>query len=325
MNLPTYTKKPISYRDQAELLKSRGMGDDIDYIEEKLRTVNYYRLSAYWFGAWKINEDGTHKDEFKEGTKFSTVWDRYTFDRRLRLCIMDAIERIEVDFKTTFVNVLTFKTGDPFAHFNEVNFPNFPIVKKSKKGDKIYKFSETKIRIKNEVDGSCEEFVAQHRNKYSGIMPFWKTCEVISFGVISVLFEGLDKYTKKEIANRYKMPANILEDAIKHLCYLRNLCAHHSRVWNRNMAIKYTVPNKKNNPVFHNPISIPNQKIFGSMSLLKHFMDIIAPQSRWTKSFIDLIEEHPNIPLSAMQMPENWREYELWSHKFENSILTKPI
>ena len=220
MNLPTYTKKPISYRDQAELLKSRGMGDDIDYIEEKLRTVNYYRLSAYWFGAWKINEDGTHKDEFKEGTKFSTVWDRYTFDRRLRLCIMDAIERIEVDFKTTFVNVLTLKTRDPFAHFNEVNFPNFPIVKKSKKGDKIYKFSETKIRIKNEVDGSCEEFVAQHRNKYSGIMPFWKTCEVISFGVISVLFEGLDKYTKKEIANRYKMPANILEDAIKHLCYL---------------------------------------------------------------------------------------------------------
>lgn len=88
MNLPTYTKKPISYRDQAELLKSRGMGDDIDYIEEKLRTVNYYRLSTYWFGAWKINEDGTHKDEFKEGTKFSTVWDRYTFDRRLRLCIM---------------------------------------------------------------------------------------------------------------------------------------------------------------------------------------------------------------------------------------------
>ena len=57
------------------------MGDDIDYIEEKLRTVNYYRLSAYWFGAWKINEDGTHKDEFKECTKFSTVWDRYTFDR----------------------------------------------------------------------------------------------------------------------------------------------------------------------------------------------------------------------------------------------------
>lgn len=47
MNLPTYTKKPISYRDQAELLKSRGMGDDIDYIEEKLRTVNYYRLSTY--------------------------------------------------------------------------------------------------------------------------------------------------------------------------------------------------------------------------------------------------------------------------------------
>lgn len=118
MKLPAYTKKPISYGEQAALLISRGMSGDVDFIEEKLRTVNYYRLSAYWFGAWEINEDGTHKDIFKAGTNFETVWERYTFDRRLRLCIMDAIERIEVDFKTTFVNVLTLKTGDPFAHFN---------------------------------------------------------------------------------------------------------------------------------------------------------------------------------------------------------------
>lgn len=315
MKLPAYTKKPISYGEQAALLISRGMSGDVDFIEEKLRTVNYYRLSAYWFGAWEINEDGTHKDIFKAGTNFETVWERYTFDRRLRLCIMDAIERIEVDFKTTFVNVLTLKTGDPFAHFNDKNFQNFPIIKKSSnptKSDKIYNFNETKNRIKYDVDKSCEEFVAQHRSKYSGIMPFWKTCEVIPFGTVSILFEGLDNHTKREIAARYKMSAKILEDAVTHLCYLRNLCAHHSRVWNRNMAIKFTVPKSKNIPVFHTPASIPNNKIFGSMSLLKYFMDIIAPQSRWKKSFFALIAEHPNIPLSAMQMPEDWKEYDLW-------------
>ena len=315
MKLPAYTKKPISYREQAALLISRGMSGDVDFIEGKLRTVNYYRLSAYWFGAWGINEDGTHKDIFKAGTNFETVWERYTFDRRLRLCIMDAIERIEVDFKTTFVNVLTLKTGDPFAHFNDKNFQNFPIIKKSSnptKSDKIYNFNETKNRIKYDVDKSCEEFVAQHRSKYSGIMPFWKTCEVIPFGTVSILFEGLDNHTKREIAARYKMSAKILEDAVTHLCYLRNLCAHHSRVWNRNMAIKFTVPKSKNIPIFHMPASIPNNKIFGSMSLLKYFMDIIAPQSRWKKSFFALIDEHPNIPLSAMQMPEDWKEYDLW-------------
>ena len=96
MKLPAYTKIPISYKDQAKLLISRGMSGDVDYIEGKLRTVNYYRLSAYWFSAWEINEDGTHKDIFKSGTNFKTVWERYAFDRRLRLCIMDAIERIEI-------------------------------------------------------------------------------------------------------------------------------------------------------------------------------------------------------------------------------------
>ncbi len=319
MNLPPskppYNKKPISYKEQALLLKERGMDGNVDFIEEKLKTVNYYRLSAYWFGAWEINDDGTHKDVFKKGSNFETVWDRYTFDRRLRLCIMDAIERIEVDFKTTFVNILTIKTGDPFAHFNKKNFPNFPIIKKSSlpsKENKKLKYSVTKEKIKHDVDSSCEEFVAQHRSKYSGIMPFWKTCEVVSFGTISILFEGLDNHTKREIAERYNMSAKVLEDAIKHLCYLRNLCAHHSRVWNRNMAIKYTVPKSKNLPIFHTPDSIPNQKIFGSMSLLKYFMDIIAPQSRWKKSFFALIDEHPNIPLSAMQIPENWRDYDLW-------------
>ena len=316
MPLQPYNKVPISFRDQALLLSKRGMSGDIDFIEEKLKSVNYYRLSAYWFGAWQINQDGTHKDIFKDGSSFDIVWDRYTFDRRLRLCIMDAIERIEVDFKTNFVNVLTVKTGDAFAHLNSANFSNFPIVKifsNSSRPSKNYIFSDTIRRIKSDVDKSCEEFVSQHRRKYSGAMPFWKTCEVIPFGTISILFEGLDNYTKRDIAKRYNMSAKILEDAISHLCYHRNLCAHHSRVWNRDMAIKFTVPNAKNLPVFHSPKAIPNKKIFGSMSLLKYLMDIVAPQSRWVKNFFGLLAEHPSIPLSSMQMPDDWKKYDLWS------------
>lgn len=318
MPLP-YNKVPISFKDQAILLQKRGMLGDLDFIEEKLKSVNYYRLSAYWFGAWQINSDGTHKDVFKDGSDFNIVWDRYTFDRRLRLSIMDAIERIEVDFKTNFVNVLTLQTNNPFAHLDPANFPNFPISKKSVnpvKPAKVYEYPESIRHIKSDVDKSCEEFVIQHRNKYTGSMPFWKTCEVIPFGTISILFEGLDNHTKRNIAKRYGMSAKILEDAIGHLCYLRNLCAHHSRVWNRDMAIKYTIPAPKNIPIFHAPSTISNRKAFGSLSLLKYFMDIVAPQSRWTNNFFQLISEHPTIPLSSMQMPKNWTEYDLWKSAY---------
>ena len=309
-----YNKPPASFADQAQLLIDRGMVGDKNVMESKLSSVNYYRLSAYWYEDRQVDPNGTRLETFNPNTCFELVWNKYTFDRRLRLCVIDAIERIEVDFKTNFVNVLTTETGDACAHLNPANFPNFPIIKTDKNTGKRYQknFPDVITKIKKDIDHSCEEFVRLHIQKYSGDMPFWKTCEVIPFGTASILFEGLNNYTKRKIANRYGLSAIVFEKAIAHLCYLRNLCAHHSRVWNRTMAIKFEIPKAKNVPAFHSPHTISNVKFFGSISLLKYFMDIIAPQSKWLENFLKLMDENPNIPLNSMHFPPNWKEYGIW-------------
>ncbi|MDR1359136.1 MAG: Abi family protein, partial [Coriobacteriales bacterium] len=85
-----YTKPSLTFNQQADLLISRGLICNRDELVEKLMDVNYYRLSGYW------NPFLRHDGSFKNGTEFSTIWTTYVFDRRFRLIVFDAIERVEV-------------------------------------------------------------------------------------------------------------------------------------------------------------------------------------------------------------------------------------
>ncbi len=42
-----YSKPPLTFPEQADLLLSRGLTGDKDVIISRLRAVSYYRLSGY--------------------------------------------------------------------------------------------------------------------------------------------------------------------------------------------------------------------------------------------------------------------------------------
>jgi len=86
-----YTKCPLTIKEQVDLLLKRGMTGDRDLMIRQLTVVNYYRLSGY---CHTFREPGA--ETFHPGTTFELVWKTYAFDRRLRLLVMDALERIEV-------------------------------------------------------------------------------------------------------------------------------------------------------------------------------------------------------------------------------------
>jgi abortive infection bacteriophage resistance protein len=91
-----YTKPSLSFGDQVKLLESRGLIiNDQERAEHYLSNISYYRLSAYML---PFKEVGV--DQFKPDVSFSTILDAYVFDRELRLLVFDAIERIEIAFRT---------------------------------------------------------------------------------------------------------------------------------------------------------------------------------------------------------------------------------
>ncbi len=110
-----YIKPALTFEEQSDLLISRGLIAERDKILKTLKAVNYYRLSAY-FLPYK-----TADENFIPDTTLEAVWSRYTFDRQLRLLVMDAIERVEIALKTQIASFFSIKHGT-FGYLNKENF-----------------------------------------------------------------------------------------------------------------------------------------------------------------------------------------------------------
>jgi abortive infection bacteriophage resistance protein len=101
-------KAPSSVADQIALLKKRGMlFNDEQSAHHFLKNISYYRLKGYW---WDMQDDiALHT--LKPNTYFEDIIERYNFDRRLRLILFDAIERIEIALRTKMIYHLSLAYG----------------------------------------------------------------------------------------------------------------------------------------------------------------------------------------------------------------------
>ena len=121
-----YTKPALTFEEQIALLKSRGLViDDEQRATRHLSNVSYYRMSAYMLSFKKLDADEIVLDEFEEGTTWDNVYDLYKFDRKLRLLIFDAIERIEIALRTQVIYQLSHKYGSHWQNKKNIFKPTY--------------------------------------------------------------------------------------------------------------------------------------------------------------------------------------------------------
>lgn len=295
-----YDKPPLSFEEQADLLIKRGLIADREFLIDRLKSVNYYRLSGYLYPYRQSKSN----DNFKLGTTFEQVWRRYTFDRRLRLIFMDAIERVEVSIRTQLICILAHESG-AFGYIKREILPNL------NNGDYLRWVDE----IKKEFSHSQEQFVGHFKKKYGDnhdLLPLWMAGEIMSFGCMLTMYRGMKGTFKKEIAVYYGIPDEVLTSWLQTINVIRNICAHHSRLWNRELGVKPYIPRKNKYPQWHEPVLIPQNRIFGVLTILRYLLRIIAPQSKWEVRLLGLLAEYPEISRWSMGFPDNWKDSPLW-------------
>lgn len=92
-----YTKPAFTITEQIQRLENRGLIiPDKAQAENHLSHKNYYRLRAYWL-PFEANLT-TH--QFQPGTTFDDVINLYQFDQSLRRIILNAVETIEISFRS---------------------------------------------------------------------------------------------------------------------------------------------------------------------------------------------------------------------------------
>lgn len=225
-----YQKPSLSVAEQAALIIERGLVcDDVPRLEKYLSTIGYYRLSAYWLPfEHPSGSPLTRNHRFRQGTTFEQVLALYVFDRKLRMMVMEAMERIEVAIRTRWANALAVRHGS-HAYMQSDLFKN------------PWQHSSDLGKIAANLEESKEPFVVHYRRQYTQpfLPPIWAVVETMTLGGLSRWFKNTnDTVAKKEVAQAFNMPTiEILEHVLHALTPVRNVCAHHGRLWNRRFAM----------------------------------------------------------------------------------------
>ena len=300
MSLALYTKTPLTFTQQVEYLEQKGMVlSDKSFAETKLASISYYRLSGYWYPFRIRDHQNNVTNQLVQGTSFEDVLYLYEFDRKLRSLVLDAIERVEIAVRTQF----TYHIGHQYGAFGHTNPQYFHP-----------KFEHRKWlnRLKSEVKRSKDDFIGHYKSKYQNfpVVPIWMLTEVMSLGALSVGYEGLKNGNtdKKKIAQYFNLHYKKLEDWLHVLTYIRNICAHHSRLWNRRLAITPSAT-REGTWLQLNPPT--NDKIFYILLMLRHLLKATGNGNDWSLAIIKLLEtivteEQWRL---AMGMPDNWKQY----------------
>ena len=304
-------KKPArNFQQQLDLLIARGLiVDDHDKALHYLSHLNYYRLEAYWLPF----EVSRNPHQFAKDTHFEHILNHYLFDRELRLHLLDAIERIEVSFRTQWAYHLSHEYG---AHAHLID---------SKGISKKSHWYRTNIKDLNEhVCRSDEPFIKHYRETYDEeLPPVWVSCEVMSLGLLSRFYSNLRAYkVRKAIAATYQLDEKFLEGFMEHLSYVRNVCAHHSRIWNRHLSKKMPIPKSKptgiKDNIFIDAAYKTEHKLYNTLVLIQHIMTLICKDSHWAKSLEQLINKY-KIDSKRMGFPADWKQRPLWQQALNNT------
>lgn len=316
MSKVPYTKPALTYTALLKQLKDRGL---IVENEPKalhlLEVISYYRLSGYWYPMLSTPKSAHN---FKVGSTFENAFKLYCFDRELRKLVLGELEKIEVAVRAKMIDIMWHSHG-PFWYNDTSLFSG--------------NLSKTLDKMKEEFERSDEQFIKSFKNNYSDpLPPACMMLEISSFGTTSTLYSKLKAVgrNKRNIANFFGVDETTFESWLHSFTYVRNVCAHHGRLWNKIMSISPKVPltpirqflniTTLPNPVVGQPPVLNNNKTYFLLSMIIYLLNTINPKHSFQLKFSKLLKIYPMIQVNALGFPEGWETEPLWDWKKSAAI-----
>lgn len=302
------TRRIEKMEDLADLLIARGLVvSSREDLLGVLKIVGYYRLTGFLY-PYRAN-DGT--ENFRPGTSLAEIWRLYTFDRRLRELAFQAISRIEVALRAMIIRYQgELCTDDPLLYRDHRWFP----------GHDVQMFSRMLSYICRAVGQASNEASIKHFARDTDLpgVPVWAMMEVISLGTVTLYYEGLPFAVKKRICDEFSIHPNVFSGWLMAIKKVRNICAHHTRLWNHKIVARLSLKMSHNSAAvdlyecLKAQNSMPYTTVFSVLSICAYMLRSIRPQSQWTTRVKSLLADYPEVPLVAMGFPSNWQALALW-------------
>jgi len=230
---------------------------------------------------------------------------------------MEAIERIEVAVRTQWANELTIGNNDAHAYMKPELFKA------------PWKHQKNMAKVASELTSSSETFVAHYLKKYKHpyLPPTWAMAETLSFGALSHWYANTaDNQLKGRVAKSVGIPTvETMEGVLHALTVVRNTCAHHSRLWNRQFTKPLPYIRKLSQVLQINESQgksgeiqrQPSKKIFNYLVVIAHMMKTLQPSSHWRQRLTEHISQLNTQQQSSMGFPNDWQTHPFWSAEHE--------
>lgn len=289
-------KEYKSYDEQIDLLSERGMDiQDRDTALATLQRVSYYRLSGYWYPFRKQSKMG-RGDDFYPGTRFTDIIALYDFDARLRTATFSVLTPIELAIRA----LLGHELGrvDPCAHLDPCM-----LGPTARSGDA---YSKWLTGYKFELEQSREDFVAHHHAKYGGVLPVWAAVELLGWGSLTRLYSFVPRGVQDAVADVCGLSAPQLTSWLKALNIVRNICAHHGRLFNRVHALSPKLP-----PVGRHPdldaVSTDWSRTFGQLTMIQFLLDRLqVGRPTFLPTALKTFPSVRAVPITHMGASNDW-------------------
>lgn len=320
-----YHKPWLSLEEQVQKLADRGLDiSDASQAMEYIYRIGYYRLTGYLHPFRKKNvetsDDGTIKvsllSSYEPGTTLSQIASLVDYDRRLRLLMLDAVERIEISVRMRIGYALGKRS--PFSHLDSSTFEdNF--VRRYKHGAWVAKAQQSHQR-------SHELFVQHFDSIYEGQLPIWALTELLELGQLAVLYSGFQREIATELAASYGVPTKThFRSWLASINDVRNFSAHHARLFNRKLIHAPKRPKTGTIAVLEHLLEPDSSKggfgLYNVAAIMAYLLYNIEPNTTWPRQLIDLVDQFPatgRINIESMGFPPNWKNLDLWATSIPN-------
>ncbi len=295
--------------EQIEILQSRGLVvNDVDKARRILFRENYFFISGYRHLFMRSMKD----NEFIPGTTFEELYATFVFDRRIRNIMFKYILIIENNMKSIISYQLSKKYGiKEKDYLSPKNFTQDGI--KSRQVNDVLNKMKRQIRVNGKQHTATLHYLSNY-----GYIPMWILVKVLSFGIISELYNILKAEDAYDVSANYNLQPETLSIYLSLLSNYRNVCAHEDMLYDH--RTQRSIPDSK----YHYQLDIEmtdDEYNYGKNDLFA--LVIIMKQMLQENEFHDLIYEIGyeidvldgkvdtvplNLILNKIGFPNNWRD-----------------
>lgn len=221
MALIPYAKAHATAAQRVAHLRARGLVVTRPNVAaRKIEAIGYERLRIYFLSRRQTNIAGK---PFVPGTRYHDIIRLYECDARLRAACFQAVGQFELLLRNSMSETLSA------AHGSHPYYITAAFKDASANLAALQSFARV-------YDNSKDRRAKHYRDIYGTpvMPPIWTMKEFLTFGATSRILQCLAGPLKTQIAGQFGVGSDLVfTNWVEALVDLRNICAHHDRLFNR--------------------------------------------------------------------------------------------